>query len=165
MRNDKNIRDYYLIPKVSNTPLGSEPTSFSEFLDKMKEKQDYDMTQFEVEDPNEMLIAQNMLDKYFPYLDRPEYKFTMKFDKYLASHMEFKSRSISKYFYGDTRLFWVLFKLNDITHDSDLTKDYLMNSGLTVFNLEGLQAFKKLLTFKERVETMDGQGVFFDPEI
>ena len=93
-------------------------------------------------------------------LDKTDCFTKFKFDNYSARHFEYKSRSIAKYLYGDTRLFYFIFLFNDLSHDTDLSYDYLINHGLVLPNISGLELLEKLSTFKTKVETIDGNDSF-----
>lgn len=159
MRGDRNIRDYYITPKVVSTPLGKEPATLTEFINRVSEKTNYTFYSFESKTFDS--INTNILNDYLAYiLDKKECFSLFKFDPSAARHFEYKSRSIAKYLYGDTRLFYFIFVFNDIQHDSDLSYDYLINHGLKMPNISGLELLKSLNVFKARVETVSGNRSF-----
>lgn len=159
MRGDKNIRDYFLTPKVVSTPLGEETSNLKDFINSVGQKNTYTFYNFETKRVEG--ITDNILNSYMPFiLDKVECFTKFEFDNYSARLFEFKSRSIAKYLYGDTRLFYFIFLFNDLSHDTDLTYDYLINHGLIMPNISGLELLEKLSTFKTRVETIDGMASF-----
>lgn len=158
-RGDKNIRDYFIEPLVVSTPLGKESQGLREFLEDIPNKTNYTFYNFETSKIDG--ITNNILNDYMPFIMDKTGCFThFKFDHYAARHFEYKSRSIAKYLYGDTRLFYFIFLFNDLAHDTDLTYDYLINHGLIMLNISGLDLLQKLSTFKTRVETIDGNDSF-----
>lgn len=159
MRGDKNIRDYFITPRVVSTPMGKEPTSIGEFLSGIENKGDITFYSFETLKIDG--INHNILNDYLAFIiDKEECFDKFTFDPFSARHFEFKSRSIAKYLYGDTRLFYFIFIFNDLSHDSDLTYDYLTQHGLILPNINGIELMKKLNIFKTRVETMNGVASF-----
>ncbi len=161
MRGDKNIRDYFMAPKVVSISLGKEPTDIKDFLASVGEKSQYSFYNFESKRIGG--LTTNILNDYMPYLLDKEDCFTLfKFDHYAARLFEYKSRSIAKYLYGDTRLFYFIFIFNDLNHDTDLSYDYLINHGLVMPNISGLELIDNLNTFKNKVETIDGANSFHE---
>ena len=159
MRGDRNIRDYFINPAVTPTPLGVESKGLKEFLSNIPNKTNYTYYNFETKRIEG--ITNNILNDYMPFiLDKTECFTKFKFDNYSARHFEYKSRSIAKYLYGDTRLFYFIFLFNDLSHDTDLSYDYLINHGLVLPNISGLELLEKLSTFKTKVETIDGNDSF-----
>lgn len=160
MRGDKNIRDYFVSPRVVSTPLGKESTGLKEFIQSTKERSKYSFYSFET-NRLEGGIVNNILNEYMPYILDKDYCFTkFTFDHYAARLFECKSRSIAKYLYGDTRLFYFIFLFNDVSHDTDIDYDYLLNHGLVLPNVSGLELLDKLSTFKSKIETIDGVDSF-----
>lgn len=162
MRGDRNIRDYYISPKVVSTPLGTEVHTMNEFLVQVKNPSKYSFYSFETKPIDG--LTNNILNDYLVFLtDKTDCFDKFKFDSFAARHFEFKSRSIAKYLYGDTSLFYFIFVFNDISHDSDLSYDYLVNHGLIMPNVAGIELIKKLLVFKNKTETVSGVKAFAEP--
>lgn len=161
MRGDKNVRDFFVTAKVASVAIGSEPSSLKEFLDRVSDKSTYSFYNFETKRIGG--LTNNILNEYMPYiLDKTECFSLFKFDHFAARLFEFKSRSIAKYLYNDTRLFYFIFLFNDLSHDTDLTYDYLINHGLIMPNIAGLELIERLVTFKNKVETIDGANSFHE---
>ncbi len=159
MRGDKNIRDFFITPRVVSTPLGKESKGLQEFLSDVPNKSNYTYYNFETKKIDGITI--NILNDYMAFILDKQHCFTLfKFDHFAARLFEFKSRSIAKYLYGDTRLFYFIFLFNDLSHDTDLSYDYLINHGLVLPNLSGLELLEKLSTFKTKIETIDGNASF-----
>lgn len=161
MRGDKNIRDYFINTKVTPSPIGRESHNMRAFLDGAKEKTYYTFYSFEAKEIDG--LTNNILNDYLAFIMDNEGCFShFKFDSFSARHFEFKSRSFAKYLYGDTRLFYFVFLFNDLTHDSDLTYDYLTQHGLIMPNLNGLELLRKIIVFKNKTETISGNNSFMD---
>lgn len=162
LRDDKNIRDYFAIPLLAQNLSNTEPESLSDIMEINNES---NFSIFKFETSNNIGLTQNILDRYIPYLeDKPELFSRVVFDKYIANLCEFKSRSIAKYLYGDTSLFYMIMTFNDLQHDSELTAQYLRTSGLKMLNGKGFEELNKLLGFKQRIEAIDGDAAFFEED-
>lgn len=159
MRGDKNIRDYFISPQVVSTPLGVESRGLKDFLENIPNKSTYSFYNFETKRIEG--VTNNILNDYMPFLLDKQHCFSkFTFDHYAARHFEYKSRSIAKYLYGDIRLFYFIFLFNDLSHDTDLSYDYLVKHGLILPNISGLELLSKLSTFKTKIETIDGNDSF-----
>lgn len=161
MRGDKNIRDYFMSSKVVNISLGRDPNNLKDFLNSIGDKSVYTFYNFESKRING--VTNNIINDYLPFMiDKVECFTRFKFDHYAARLFEYKSRSIAKYLYGDVRLFYFIFIFNDLSHDTDLSYDFLLNHGLIMPNLSGLELIEKINIFKNKVETIDGANSFHE---
>lgn len=162
LRDDRNIRDYFKIPLLTQDVSVEEPETL-EALMSLDNESDFNIHKFESEHSSG--LTQNILDRYIAFLeDKPELFTRVKFDRYIANMCEFKSRSIAKYLYGNTQLFYLIQYFNDISHDSELTASYLRETGLKMLNGKGFEMLNKILIFKERVEAVDGSSTFFEED-
>lgn len=164
MRQDKNIRDYFITPKISSNAQTQELTSITDIMNSGKYLVDLSLYKFET--PQVGGVSQNIFNDYIHYFtDNPQNTQRVMFDSYAARRFEYKSWSICKWLYGNTELYYLIYALNDIEHDADLSYDYLTTHPLLVPSGPGLEALKDILLFKERVETSDGNGSFFVDEM
>ncbi len=164
MRNDRNIRDYFLEPKVSATAKVDEFQTMSEIMNSGEYIVDLSLYKFETAEVSG--LTQNMFNDFIAYLtDNPANTRTVEFDHNAALRFEYKSWSICKWLYGNTELYYLLFALNDIEHDADLSYDYLRSHPLRVPTGLGIEALKNLLIFKDRIETSEGNGSFYVNEL
>lgn len=166
LRGDRNIRDYFNTPKLVSTALGEEPMSLTEILNYGSTFTKYSFFSYQTAKVDG--LTQNILNEYMAFLtDKEEYFTLVTLDKYAAILFQYKSRSLAKYLYGDTSMYWIITFFNeDIQHDSDLTANYLRNNGLVVLNSKGLEALDKLVTFKEKLETqVDGGLALYNTEM
>lgn len=164
MRNDNNIRDFFIQPKISANAQSKEYVSMREIMNSGQVLVDLSLYKFETAEVNG--LTQNLFNEYIAYLtDNPGNTQYVTFDHHSALRFECKSWSICKWLYGNSELYYILFALNDIEHDADLTYDFLRTHSLRVPTGVGLDALKRILTFKERIETSDGNGSFFVDEM
>lgn len=158
MRGDNNIRDYFSIPLISQDTIQNDPDSIKKILG-MDNMSEFNISVFDVEDDEG--VSQNILDRYMPFIEDKQNCFTrIKLDQYMANYCIGKSRSISKYLYGTTQLYYFIIAFNDITHDSELTFDLLHNIGIKVPNGNGLELLRKIKVFRGRLEALHGDDVF-----
>lgn len=163
MRGDRNIRDYFINPVVANINNKVEPNDLRSFVAQIPDKSGVSFYNFETKRIGD--ITNNILNNYMSFiLDKTGCFDKFTFDNYAARHFEFKSRSIAKYLYGDIRLWYFIFLFNDVSHDTDLTYDYLINHGLIMPNIAGLELLEKLLVFKNKIETIDGNDSFHETD-
>lgn len=164
MRNDNNIRDFFIQPKISANAQVSEYRSMSDIMNSGEYLVDLSLYKFETAEISG--LTQNVFNEYIAYLvDNPGNTQVVTFDHHAALRFEYKSWSICKWLYGNTELYYLIFALNDIEHDADLSYDYLKTHPLRVPTGLGLDALKRILAFKERIETSDGDGSFYVDEM
>lgn len=164
MRGDNNIRDYFLEPRLNKEHKSQEYTSITEIMDSGKVLVDLSMYKFETVEVDG--LTQNVFNDYLSYItDNPENTQYITFDANAAVRFEFKPWSICKWLYGNSELYYILYALNDIEHDSDFSHDFLMSHPLRVITGPGLAALQKVLDFKQRIETSDGAASFYINEM
>lgn len=164
MRRDKNIREYYIDAKITSSTKSAEYISMSDIMNSGENIVDLSLYDFETGRVDG--LTQNILNDYIPWFNGSNKNTQwLVFDNYSARHFEYKSWAICKWLYANTELYHLIYALNDIEHDSDLSYDYLITHRLKVPSAQGLDSLKKLLQFKERVETSDGNASFYVDEM
>lgn len=164
MRNDNNIRDYYLKPSITANHVSEELTSIEEIMNTGRLVSDLSLFKFETTDNTG--IYQNVFNDYIPFFaDNPKNVQRIKFNPASALRFAYKPWSICKALYGNTELYYLIYALNDIEHDSDLSQNFLSTHELIVPSAVGLDTLLKILNFKERLETSDGTATFFVDEM
>lgn len=159
MRGDRNVRDSFIMPLIVNENMSEEPESLLDILNKPNNLHKHSFYQFQT--PRVNGITQNTLNRYMPYLiDKNECFDLLKFKPTEARFFEYKTRSLSKYLYGTTDLYFIIKLFNDIQHDSELSYNFLTETGIRVLNSAGLKVLDDLLRFQQRVETVDGDDAF-----
>lgn len=164
MRNDRNIRDYFIQPRISSIAKTEEFRTMTEIMNSGKYLADLSLFKFETAEVSG--LTQNTFNDFIAYLtDNPGNTQVIEFDHNAALRFEYKSWSICKWLYGNSELYYLIFALNDIEHDADLSYDYLRTHPIRVPAGPGLEALQRLLTFKERIETSEGNGSFYVDEM
>lgn len=101
---------------------------------------------------------QNILSNYSMYLMNPEFLHKIVYNNSQARLLEYNPQAIALTLYGDINMTWAITFLNDmVKHGGDLSSELLTN-GVVAFNMNGMEALKTLIKFKETNEQNAGIG-------
>lgn len=117
-----------------------------DFLIGEKTNRELDLKNFEIQSRDKKFID-NVLNRFFLCLESPEYMARVKFDEYQARELSERIKSCSLHIYGDTELYYLIQFLNNISHPSELSSNFLTNNGLLVLTSKGLDKLKETITF------------------
>lgn len=161
---NKTMRHWWTMPIVTpRENYGRNIRTFTDLAEKYNSLTRYALERYE--SSNKIGLKHNVLIKYlWAIYDNPDYITNYRLNIYLANECEFKSKSLAKVLYGDTEMYWIILMLNDISHESELSKDMLMNKGVMVLNGNGLTYLTKLLNFKMRKEVQNSIDIFTQKE-
>lgn len=128
-----------------------DPKTFIETIWTRNSMGEYNLFQFDAYASDG--TVHNILNEFYSWLvGNPQFFDRLVFDKYTSVYFEFKPKSIAKYIYGNTELYYIITLFNDIQHPSDLTRQYLKTQGLMYLNMTGMKALHDIIIFKRYVE-------------
>ncbi|MGL5316959.1 MAG: hypothetical protein ACRC92_27115 [Peptostreptococcaceae bacterium] len=137
-------------------PKDQVPASLGKFLETDKNTQGV-MMKFEVEVAKDEVVK-NVLNKYLIQLDDEDFVTTVQLDEELAGSFSEKPHSLSLFLYGTTKMYYTIMMLNNINHPAELSRNLLVNTGIKVFNSNGIKKLSELAGFIRRKNAIDGEG-------
>ena len=158
---DSGIRGYLYNPFITEDGKTASPKNFRELVEKDYYPSKYNITRFEA--TNEYGDVQSIINRYITFLTQSRFCSKIIFDVYTASHFHERPMQLSRYFYGDESMFWIILMMNNIDHPSTLSKDYLLTNGLIVLNSRGVEMLRQILKLKERLEIQVNSYAMYQP--
>ena len=158
---DSGIRGYLYTPFITEDGRSTAPRTFKELIQKDSNLSKYNIMRFEAS--NEYGDIQNIINRYVSFLTQARFCSKIVFDIYTASHFYERPMQLSRYFYGDEAMFWIIMVMNNIDHPSTLTKDWLLTNGLIVLNSRGIEMLRQILKLKERLQIQISNYAMYQP--
>lgn len=144
---------------ISKDEQNNEITSLAELLNvdesKTKTLNEFSFESFEKDNIHNYT---NILYDYIVTYDNSEHTVELNLKISEISLFMSKLKSISRWFYGNNLLFFVILQLNYIEHPADLNESYLQNNKLIVLNKKGILKLREIYNFK-KVQEQATQGL------